>query len=118
MHLGVFLCPNGFFNFGSKCLKLFEMNPTVKMTYKDASQFCHLNNLELFTTNAIYDLRHESLRHGSYLVFANSSSQIESLENLSCIDLRTIYMSITECEKPFTLICYKNRGNIIIKIDN
>lgn len=90
------------------------MNPTVKMTYKDASQFCHLNNLELFIANAIYDLRHEALRRGSYLVLANSSSQIESLENLSCFDLRSKYVSITECEKPFTLVCYKNRGNIII----
>ena len=86
------------------------MSPNVKMSYQDASQFCHLNNLELFTTNAIYDLRHEALRHNSFLVFANSTSQLQSLENLLCFDLRSKYMLITDCQTPFTLICYKNRG--------
>jgi hypothetical protein len=110
----VFRCPNGFFNFGSKCLRFFEMNTSADtMTYEDGAKFCTLNNMDMLVSNGIYDLRYEVMRFQSRLAFANSSDQVQSREKMMCFYLRAGQDAarLLECRKPFTLICSRNRGN-------
>lgn len=113
----MFHCANDQFAYGLNCLKLFDLKPDVdSMTYQDASKFCNLAKLELFASNAIYDLRHEAAgKHHMQLVYVNTSIQnvTQSDQKLKCYDLRTNYASIVECQKPFTLICSKKRRKIV-----
>ena len=104
----VFRCPNGYFNYGTKCLRFFELNPAVKMTYQNASRFCSLNSLDLFTAFSMVDLKYEAARYGpSQLVFA---SAFQADETLKCLNTSSSDAETIECQKPFILVCSKNRG--------
>lgn len=100
---------------GTNCIKLFDMSQDVvnSMTYQDAWKFCNLIKLDLFESDSIYELRNEvaGKNHSRQLVFVNSSIQnvAQSTEKLKCYDLRSNYVSIVDCKKPFTMACYKKR---------